>query len=117
MRAPQIVHKTYNGDNRPTPAPYFAEEQPPFTEEQVDIVAGALAGLRQEFRELIAAEVTRLERTIAELRDADSVRSEISELRGALSTLLNKSADGSRSLELSATEVVRRERRVRTRKT
>lgn len=110
MRA-QLIYKDGPGA---VPAPF--EEPPPFTEEQIDIIARALAELRQEFREMLAAEAAKLERGIAELRNATSVRSEIAELRGALTTLLNKSADGSRSLELSATEVVR-ERRVRSRKT
>jgi hypothetical protein len=89
----------------------YNESSQPFDDEQIDIVARALAALRAEFRAHVAAEVAKLDRNIAELRDAISVHSEIAELRGAVTTLLNKSAD--KSLELSATEVVRKVTRSR----
>jgi hypothetical protein len=100
----EVVHKTtWNG-------PPF-DDDPPFNDEQVDIVARALAALRKEFRDHVAAEVAKVERSIAELRDGICVHSEIAELRGAVTALLNKSAD--KSLELSATEVVRKVTRSR----
>jgi hypothetical protein len=111
MRTPLIVHKTtYNGFGDTERAPSF-DEAPPFNDEQIDIVAGAMAGLRHEFQDMLAAEITKLKSAIAELRDLGDMRAELAELRGAV---LNKTADN-KSVELTATEVTHQvRRRVRT---
>ena len=100
-----LVYKTtYNGNDDQLPA----LETPLFSEDQIDTIVEAMAGLRHEFRQMLDAERTRFERSVAELRDANSLRSEVAELRGAITTLLNNSAGGDKSVELSATKVIRK---------
>ena len=47
---PMIIHKEYTGDSRRSLTTATAMITPPFSDEQIDIVAQALADLRIEFR-------------------------------------------------------------------
>jgi hypothetical protein len=91
---PPIVHKTVFGNESAFPATAENAVAPPFTDEQVDIVAVVLAELRQETEAAIAEALTPLRERIASIEGQLTV----------LMTLLG--ADASRSIE--ASEVIRK---------
>ena len=64
---PPIVHKTVFGNESAFPATAENAVAPPFTDEQVDIVAVVLAELRQETEAAIAEALTPLRERIASI--------------------------------------------------
>ena len=100
---PVIIHKEYTG-RQPTllDDTNGNGEQPPFSDEQIDIAAQALADLRSEFQDAVAP----LTEQVAVLQ------SQVSVLTNLIGSIVGNNVNGkSKSIEASETKTNRRSRR------
>ena len=94
-RVPPIVHKVKDNINDGNALIVDNEQPPPFTDEQMDIIAILIADVRAEWQAELA-------RAIDGLRDQMNTQAAIGELRGQLSVLMGSE----KSIE--ASEVIRK---------
>ena len=110
MDAPRLIYKTKAPalDQEPEPASELHTVIDGFLDAGAEVIAEFRRTYKREL-ELMAAQSRETIATMrAEmLRDASGLRSEVAELRGALTALLSNSAVGDK-VELSATKVIRK---------
>jgi hypothetical protein len=115
---PTIVHKEYTG-RQPALDNGNGNEPPPFTDEQVDIVAQALADVRVELRDEFASMIEEATGSLTE--QVAVLQGQVSVLLSLIGTLVsngngngNNNGNGTKSIEA---DEVRTTRRVRVRRT
>ena len=102
---PAVVYKDYTGKQPSLPSVADNGDEPPlFSDEQIDVVAQALAGLRLEFQEMIddaTAQLRAMEQRVAVLEGQLSV----------MMNLINTIVGNGKSIE--ASEMTKTTRRVK----
>jgi hypothetical protein len=97
MPPPHIVYKTRENHSDDTDVlPGHNDQWPPFNDEQIDIIARALAGMRDEWQAAI-------EKAITELRGEKDLHEAIAELRGQLAAVMNLFGNGPKLFEAEQT--------------
>jgi hypothetical protein len=114
MSEPVLIHKTHysevQDDNDSVRLPVAVAAGSAFSWEQldelIDLMAETIVDLRLEWRAEIEAKARKLEQRIDDLYHTANLRSEVAELRGALTTLVDKAA--AKTVEVTAQEVTRK---------
>ena len=106
MQLPHIVYKTRESNSNGTDVlPSDNDQWPVFNDEQLDVIAAALAETRVELRaEWHAA----IDKAVTELRGEKGLHEAIAELRGQLAALMNLVGNGNGVKLFEAEQTTRR---------
>ena len=113
---PTIVHKEYTGRQPALDSNGNGNEPPPFTDEQVDIVAAAMAELRvemrTEFQDMLESALGSLTEQLA------TVQGQVSVLLNLIGTLVSNgnNGNGNNAKSIEASDEIKTTRRVRVRR-
>ena len=107
---PMIVHKEYTGTQPPLATDVDdGDELPPlFSDEQIDVIAAALAEMRNEFRDMVSDAMAPLTEQVAVLQGQMSVMMNL--IGSIVSNNGNGNNNSSKSIEASETRTTRRVR-------